>query len=216
MERKAAARVRQKLLERRVIGQRSRFAQQLGRFLQIRAILLAVGDRVQLAIGIAMNHGEKTFGLLALGFRKRLHPSFELLARHVLGIEIRARQLLRRNAGQKCVVIVDLGPGRFVQPEIIQARLAQWRGVLPQLGVERVVAAPHLGEEDIVQYARGFNQLPERLTVARRELGKVHAQLGGLEAHDHFLKLREIGNSGSGGKHSDKTRNLFTIRMLPR
>ena len=125
----------QEFLERRVVGQRGGLLQQLRRFLQIRAILLAVRDRVQLAVCIATNHGEETFGLLALGLRQRLHPGFELFARHVLGIEIRAGQLLRRNVGKKRLMIVDLGPGRLVQPEVIQTalcpaasyRAAAWR-----------------------------------------------------------------------------------------
>ena len=154
---------------------------------------------MQLVVGIAANHGEETLGLLALGFGKRLHPGFELVARHILGIEIRAGQFLGRNVGKERLMIVDLGPRRLVQPEVIEPGLAERRGIAPQLGVERVIAAPHLREEDVVQHARGFNQLCERLAVARREFGHIHAQLGGLETRDHFLKLRKIGNSGSGG-----------------
>jgi len=197
----------QELLERRVVRQPGCFLQQPGRFLQIRAILPAIGDRAQLVVLIAANCGEKTLGLLALGLGKRLRPGFELLPRHVFGIEIRARQFLRRDAGKKRCMVVNLGPRRFVQPEIIQPGLAEGRDVFTEPGVEGMVAAPHLREEYIVQNARGFNQLRQRLGVARRELGCIHAQLSRLETRDHFLKLRKIGDSGGSGQHRPKYGN---------
>ena len=104
-------------------------------------------------------------------------------------------------------MIVDLGPRRLVQPEIIQPGFAQGSSISPQLGVERVIAAPHLREENIVQHARGLNQLRQRPSVARRKLGHIHAQIGRLEARDHLLKLRKIGDSGSSGKHREKHGN---------
>ena len=44
---------------------------------------------------------KKPSACLALGRRKSLRPVFEFLARHVFGIKIRARQFLRRHAGEE-------------------------------------------------------------------------------------------------------------------
>ena len=92
---------------------------------------------MSLPVGIAADYGEEAVGLFALGWRERLHPGFELLARHVLGIEVRAQRLALRHAGEERGVIVEIGPRAFVQPEVVQALLAERRGVLLQLGVER-------------------------------------------------------------------------------
>ncbi len=139
-------------------------------------------------------------GLLALRRGQRLDPGFELLARHIGRIEIRAHRLALRHAGDERGVIVDIAPRAFVEPEIVQALLAQRRGVLLQLGVQLAISAPHLVEEEVVQHARGFHQFGERLAVAGRERGVIVLGGHGRETRAHLFQLIQIGHNGSSGQ----------------
>ena len=58
-------------------------------------------------------------------------------------------------------MLVEIGPWSLVDPEIVQAGLAERGSVVLELLVQRVVPAPQLLHEDIVDNARGFNQLRE-------------------------------------------------------
>ncbi len=163
VRKKRGAARQQKLLESGVGGEPGRFFEQSCRFRQIGLVFLAIRHAGQMPVGVAPYHREKTLGALAIGSRKRLDPALEFPARHVLGIEIRSRQFLRRNIGNKSGVIVQIGPGRLVDPEIMQTRFSERRRVALQLGVESLISAPQLLQENVVQDARGFDQLHQRL-----------------------------------------------------
>ena len=144
---------------------------------------------------------KKPSAVLPSGRIERLHPGLELLPGHVLGIEVGAVGLVRRHARQEGGVVVQRGPRRFVEPEVVQPRLAERRRVALQPFVERVVAAPDLRHEDVVQHARRLDEFGQRLAVAPVQAGGVHAQLRGREARDHLFELWEVGDCGSHKKH---------------
>ena len=199
---------RQELLERRVVGERGSLAQESGRLLQIGRVRLVVGHDRQFLVGIPPDHGEESDGLFALRRGQRLDPGFELLARHIGRIEIRPHRLALRHAGDKRGVIVDIAPRAFVEPEIVQALLAERCGVLLQLGVQLAISAPHLVEEQVVQHARGLHELGQRLAVAGGERGVIVLRGHGRETRAHLFQLIQIGHNGSSGQQHEKVLHL--------
>jgi len=61
--------------------------------------------------------------------------------------------------------------------------------------VQRGVAAPQLGDEDIVDDAGGVEDFRERALIAGRKRGGVGAQFRGGEAGDHAIEFGEIGGA---------------------
>ena len=139
---------------------------------------------------------------------QRLDPGFELLAGHVGGIEIGAQRLALGHAGDEGGVIVEIAPRAFVEPEIVQALLAQRRGVLLQFGVQLAIAAPELVHEEVVEHARGFDQFGQRLAVAGGERGGIVLRGHGRETRAHLFQLIQIGHNGSGGQQHEKVLHL--------
>ena len=78
----------------------------------------------------------------------------------------------------------------------MQPRLAQRGVVFLQRSIQRVIAAPILGEKDVVDQAGGLDQLHQRAAVAHGETADVHVQLGRSEAGSHLLQLRKIRRVG--------------------
>ena len=76
------------------------------------------------------------------------------------------------------------------------SRLAEWRGVGFEPGLEINVAAPHLAQKDVVHQARRLNDLGERLLVARRKRRGIGGDIGRCKARDHLLELRLVGHVG--------------------
>ncbi len=167
---------------------------------EIGRVRLAVGNAGEMMRGIAADHGEEALGLFALRRRQRLRPGFELLARHVLGVEIGAQRLALRHAGQKRGVAVQIGPGAFVEPEIMGARFAQRVCGAGQRRVPGAAAAPKLVHEREVQDARGLHEFGEGLAVPGGQRRFIVFQLHGRETRAHLLQVGEIGHNGSDGQ----------------
>ena len=144
----------QEFLERRVVGQPRRFSKQVRRPGEVISILLAIGNGEETVgrhtILSPADYSKEALGLFLLLWRQLRHPSLESILGHALGIEIRSQRLARRHSRQKSSVIVKVGPRRLVEPEIVEARLAQRRSVFLQTGIERQVSVPHLLHEDVV------------------------------------------------------------------
>jgi len=90
----------------------------------------------------------------------------EVLLGHLFRIEVGAQRLSRRHAGEECLVLVDVGPGAFDDPEVMQTCLAQGREVFLQAAIKVGIAAPHLFQKDVVQEARRLHQFHQRLPIA--------------------------------------------------
>ena len=84
---------------------------------------------------------------------------------------------------------VDVGPGTFVQPEIVQAWLAEGSGVLLEFLVEGAVAAPELLHEERVEDLGCLDQFGQGAAVARGERGLIVFHVDGRETRVHFLEL---------------------------
>src|ERR1700733_11310897 len=112
--------------------------------MQIGRISLAIGNRRQMLARIAPDHGEEALRVFALRLRETLAPRLELVAGHILGIEIGAQRLALRNPRQKRRVTIQVGPRTLIQPEVMRARLAERRRVPGKLLIESAVALPKL------------------------------------------------------------------------
>ena len=55
-------------------------------------------------------------------------------------------------------MLVQIRPGSFLEPEVLQTRLAKRREVLAKAGSERAVSAPELIEIDEVNHAGRFDE----------------------------------------------------------
>ena len=88
-------------------------------------------------------------------------------------IEIGAQRFALGHSGEEGGVAIQVGPRAFVEPEVVQPRLAQRRRVLLQFRVERAIAAPELVHEEVVEDARGFHQFGQRLAVAGGQRGVI-------------------------------------------
>ena len=62
-------------------------------------------------------------------------------------------------------------------------------GAAREILQERVVAGPHLTEEQRVHDARGVDEARERVAFVLGERGKIRADLGRRESRRHSLKL---------------------------
>ena len=198
----------QEFLERGVVGERGGFAQEARGLLKIGGVGLVVGDEGEFLVGIAPDDGEESDGLFALRRGQGFDPGFELLAGHVRRIEIGAQRLALGHAGDEGGVIVEIAPGAFVEPEIVQALLAEGRGVLLQFGVEVAIAAPELVHEQVVEHAGGFDQFGQGFTVAGGERGGIVLRGHGRETRAHLFQLIQIGHNGSGGQQHEKVLHL--------
>ena len=140
-----------------------------------------------------------------------LDPGFELLAGHVGRIEIGAERFALGHAGDEGGVIVEIAPRAFVEPEIVQARLAERRGVLLQFGVELAIAAPELVHEEVVEHAGGFHEFGQGLAVAGGERGGIVLQGDGRETRAHLFELIQVGHNGSSGQQHEKVLHLLRV-----
>src|SRR5262249_17516658 len=110
---------------------------------------------------------------------------------HILGIEICSWRLPFGDAGKKGSVFVDLRPRALVDPEVMQASLAQRRFVLLKLPVKFQISRPQLLEENVVDYASGFNQLDQCFLISGGELAGVNFQARGRKSSSHLLEFFE-------------------------
>ena len=71
------------------------------------------------AVFVASDYGEEAFGFGQVG-------RFEFFARHVFGVEIGAFGFSFRYVEEEGLVIVEIGPGAFVEAEVIETRAAEF------------------------------------------------------------------------------------------
>ena len=184
----------EELLQRWIVRESRRLAQQVRGLGQVVFVLFAVRNELERICPAALpNDGEESLGLFLSRIRQRRYPALESRLVHVLGIEVRAQRLSRRNQRHEGLELIDIRPRPLVEPEIVQPRLAQSRLIFLQPGVERQVAAPILLHENRIHDSAGLNQLHQRLPVSVRELGGIHAERGRSKPARHSLKLRKTG-----------------------
>ena len=193
------------LAQRSVAGELGGFAEELGGALEVVGVSAAVRDDGEFLIGAAADDGEEADGGSALGFGQGFEPGFELVAGHIGGIEIAFG-----NAGNEGGVGVEIAPRAFIQPEVVQPRLAERRGVFLELRVEVAIGAPELVHENEIEDLRCVDEFGERLTVAGRELRGVVLDFDRRKAGGHLLELRKIGHNG-GGQEKDEGLHGFIV-----
>lgn len=116
-----------------------------------------------------MDHGKEALCLFLLVGRKLRNPLFKDFLCHVLWIEICPERFASGHAWNESFKIVDVGPWTFVNPKIVQARLAERSGVFLQASVYSQISRPQLSHENIVQNAGRLNQLHQGFLVTRRK-----------------------------------------------
>src|ERR1700751_1640222 len=113
----------------------------------------------------------------------------EVLLGHVLWIEIRAKRFLRGNVWKERAILVDVGPGPFIDPEIVQPGLAERRRIELQSRIQEWIANPKLLHEDVVEDPRRLEQFDQRLAVSGGEAVDVDAERRWRKASRHLLEL---------------------------
>jgi hypothetical protein len=140
---------------------------------QLALILRAVRHGDEAAVGTAADRREEAGRLRLLGSAERANPLLHFGLGRALGIVVRRRQLFG-SAGDEDGVVIEPPPRPLVDQEFMEPGFAEWRLVLDQ-GVEhRLVAGPHLFEEERVHHLRGADHVGERFTLVgrqRRDIG---------------------------------------------
>ena len=103
-------------------------------------------------------------------------------------------------------MIVQIRPGAVVDLKVVEARLAERRGVFFEALLEGGVAAPELRSEDFVDDSCCFEEFSEGLFISRREFGRVRGDGSRSEARDHAVQVRQIWNCGQGKRHGKEER----------
>src|SRR5947209_17946043 len=96
---------------------------------------------------------------------ERIRPVLKLFSGHVLGIEIGAKRLPRRHTGHEGAMRVQVRPRALVNREDAKACSSERRAVLLQVAIKRLVTAPQLLEEDIVNHAAGLNEFQQGAAI---------------------------------------------------
>jgi hypothetical protein len=135
----------------------------------------------------AADHGEEAGRAHAIGLRERLDPLLELGLRRVFRIEVRAVRLGRR-AGDERLVAIEARPGALVDEEGVQPRAPFGRLAARQIEEHRVVARPHLAQEQRVDDSRRAHQPGEHLPIGGGELREVGPDFDRRKARRHLLE----------------------------
>ena len=111
------------------------------------------------------------------------------------GIEVAPRGLGGR-AGHERLVVVEPRPRALVEQEAVQPRAAERRAVAREVEQHRLVAGPHLAQEQRVHHLRG---LRPGVAAPARSPGGSAAQIGGeIRRREAGHRLPQRGNLAPG------------------
>src|SRR5919108_28405 len=144
------------------------------------------------AIGAsAPRRGLRYFGSIGMLFLRGVeagNPLLHFRFRRIGRIEVRLLRLFR-DTWNKRLVVIDARPRALVDQEIVETR-APARSVVPyETGEERLVAAPHLPQEQRIHDFRGLDDVRERFTLVLRQRGNIRAEIGRREAGDFLFEI---------------------------
>ena len=187
-------------LERRLRRGRRRSPQVPGRHGEFALVLDAVGHGHQLPVGAAPDGGEKARGRLTRRAGQRAQPPLHVCLRGIRGIEIRRRRLGRRT-GHERRVVVEARPRSLVHQEVAEPRPAERRVISDQRRQQRLVARPHLTQEERVHHLRSSHQvrqcpalgLGQRRHIRRQVGWRKPCRLRGESCHDRVDPFRHHG-----------------------
>ena len=142
----------------------------------------------------AANRREEPGRTRPFGFGQRLHPAFEFRFRRAVRVVVGARRLRRARPGTNGCVVIQPRPRPLVDQEIVQPRASGGRIVARQVDEHRLVARPHLAQEQRVDDLRRFDQLGEHAAIGDGQFRQIGADLGRRESRGHAHQRRCIGH----------------------
>ena len=164
---------------------------------QFALVLDVVGHGDQLAGSAAPDRREEAGGRLARAGGAAWPATFDLRLRGVRGIVVGRRGLGRR-AGHERLVVIEPRPRPLVDEEVAEPRPAERVVVGDERRQHRLVAGPHLAQEERVHHLRRPHHVRQGAALGVGQGRDVGRQVGRREPR---RLAGERGPTGSGGGH---------------